>query len=75
MAAPHVSGVVAIMLAGKPGMTYADVRKYLQMASDKNSVVKAGTTCGGTKDSTFPNNIFGWGRVNAYWAIYYVNNA
>lgn len=58
MAAPQVAGIVAIMLSVKPDLTPEQARTILQQtatADDKTGVV--------------PNNIFGYGRVNAPEAL------
>ncbi|TMW69609.1 hypothetical protein Poli38472_001765 [Pythium oligandrum] len=65
MATPHVSGVVALLLAAKPGLTYDQVKDALIKNVDTATLKAAGQTCGGTKDGVFPNNNFGYGRLNA----------
>ncbi|GLD95500.1 hypothetical protein PINS_up004178 [Pythium insidiosum] len=64
MATPHVSGAVALLLAAKPGIKYEDVRSALIKGVDTATLKPAGKTCGGTSDGTFPNNNFGYGRLN-----------
>ncbi|TMW66045.1 hypothetical protein Poli38472_003810 [Pythium oligandrum] len=65
MATPHVSGVVALLLKAKPGLTYDQVKDALIHGVDTSSLASTGATCGNTKDGVFPNNMYGYGRVNA----------
>ncbi|TMW69593.1 hypothetical protein Poli38472_001749 [Pythium oligandrum] len=65
MATPHVSGVVALLLKAKPGLKYDEVKAALTSGVDTASLKPAGQTCGGKADGTFPNNNFGYGRINA----------
>jgi uncharacterized repeat protein (TIGR01451 family) len=55
MAAPHVAGVVALMLQADPTLTVAEIEEILS-----SSAVPLG--------ETIPNNASGWGRVDAYEA-------
>ncbi|OQR99581.1 serine protease family S08A [Thraustotheca clavata] len=80
MAAPHVSGVVALMKSVQKGLTYNQIYSYLTTTTvqsvlkpepdqwvlrDKNHTVYPGApNCGGVSDATFPNNRYGYGRVN-----------
>ncbi|HMT12582.1 MAG TPA: S8 family serine peptidase, partial [Ignavibacteria bacterium] len=54
--APLTAGVCALILSAHPELTPAQVMEALKMTADK-------------KDS--PNNVFGWGLVNAYNAALY----
>jgi uncharacterized repeat protein (TIGR01451 family) len=56
MATPHVSGVVALMLQANPELDFDNVVKIL-----KQTAVPIG--------NPVPNNIAGWGRVDAYAAL------
>uniref|UniRef100_K3X3W8 subtilisin n=1 Tax=Globisporangium ultimum (strain ATCC 200006 / CBS 805.95 / DAOM BR144) TaxID=431595 RepID=K3X3W8_GLOUD len=69
MAAPHVAGVVALLLNANPSLKFADVKRILTTTVDTATLKSAGRTCGGTRDGTFPNNNFGYGRVNALKAL------
>ncbi|TMW69623.1 hypothetical protein Poli38472_001779 [Pythium oligandrum] len=69
MATPHVAGVVALLLSAKPGLTFDQVKTTLTQTVDTASLKPAGKTCGDTKDGTFPNNMYGYGRINALNAI------
>ncbi|GAB9477672.1 hypothetical protein Gpo141_00014792, partial [Globisporangium polare] len=69
MATPHVAGVVALLLQNNPSLTFAQVKTLLTTTTDTSTLKAAGYTCGGTADGTFPNNNFGYGRVNALKAV------
>jgi subtilisin family serine protease/O-antigen ligase len=56
MAAPHVTGVVALLLQADPGLTQDEIERLLETTA---------TPVGGA----VPNNDAGWGLVNAYRAV------
>lgn len=58
MAAPQVSGIVALMLEQNPALTPETVRSILQQTAVKDTFVK-----------TTPNNLYGWGKVDALAAL------
>ncbi len=58
MAAPHVVGVIALMLQASPDLT-----------SNLNSLSYAITSTAVRLGSPIPNNDYGWGRVDAYNAV------
>ncbi|RQM27258.1 hypothetical protein B5M09_009651 [Aphanomyces astaci] len=79
MAAPHVAGVVAIIKSVDPTASYDAVYKYLTATTDQkelnttepetwyltnNRTLPGAPNCGGVKDTAWPNNRFGHGRVN-----------
>ncbi len=57
MAAPHVAGTAALMYAAVPNLTVPAARFAL------TSTVTRPTT------DTYPNNLYGWGRIDAYRAV------
>jgi hypothetical protein len=57
MAAPHVAGAAALMYAAVPDLTIPAARFAL------TSTVTRPTT------DTYPNNLYGWGRIDAYRAV------
>ncbi len=65
MAAPHVAGMVALLWSANPTLigdydaTYALIRDSAHALSD--------TRCGDAPDG--PNNIYGYGRIDAYNAV------
>lgn len=69
MATPHVTGVVALMLSARPGLNYAQVKSALIGTTDKSTLKPTNMACGNTPDGKFPNNHYGYGRVNALNAV------
>jgi subtilisin family serine protease len=68
--APYVTGVVALMLSVNKNLSFTQVRDILTSTTDRAPIIKpSGMTCGGTTDSTYPNNQCGYGRVNALKAV------
>lgn len=57
MAAPHVAGTAALMYSARPDLTIAAARFAL-----------TSTTTRPTTD-TYPNNLYGWGRIDAFRAV------
>jgi subtilisin family serine protease len=64
MAAPHVSGTVALIWSAAPGLR-GDIASTETLLDDSATDVDA-LDCGGTIDD---NNTFGEGRLNAYQAV------
>lgn len=69
MATPHVTGTIALYLSAKPTATFAQVKNALQAASVTTTLVTTGLSCGGITDRVYPNNIFGYGRIDAFSAL------
>jgi len=68
MACPHVAGVVALLKANNPSLTFAQVTAALYGQASHN-VVSTGMNCGGINESQFPNMAFGHGEVDALSAL------
>ena len=67
MAAPHVAGVVALLLSKKPNVSVTEVRKCIR---DGAVPTKSNAqSCGGLPDDKFPNFHAGYGRVSAPEAL------
>jgi subtilisin family serine protease len=67
MATPHVSGAVAVLLSARPALrgNIAGIRNVLnQSAFHINSA-----TCDPTAPATWPNNVFGFGRLDVKNAV------
>ncbi|KAL4088170.1 hypothetical protein PRIC1_012597 [Phytophthora ramorum] len=64
MAAPHLAGTIALALSARPGFCFDSMKSILLSSTDR-ALPKAVLTCGGTSDATFPNNQYGYGRINA----------
>lgn len=69
MAGPHVVGLVALLMSAEPRLIgrVADVRKLVELSAVQT--ITTVQTCGGTAVSDIPNNITGWGRVDALNAV------
>jgi subtilisin family serine protease len=65
MAAPHVAGVIALLVSEKPLLDMGEANMYMNSWATTEGVVSPGANCGDVNDSTFPNNVFGYGIVNA----------
>ncbi len=58
MATPHVTGVIALMFEKNPGLDYATIYDIItNLAADHPA------------GHTYPNNDYGWGRINALLAV------
>ena len=69
MAAPHVSGSIALMLSHLPDLSYDEIYKALTSTSYRTLSSNFDRRCGGISDSVFPNNVFGYGLINSENAI------
>lgn len=68
IAAAHVAGTVALMLAANPNLDYGSVRSQLLTTTTQTGLAQqygSNYTCGGTTDNNWPNNQFGNGLLNA----------
>ncbi|KAG2773983.1 hypothetical protein JG687_00013965 [Phytophthora cactorum] len=64
MAAPHFAGTIALALSARPGFCFDSLKEVLTSSTDR-SLPTTALTCGGISDTVFPNNEYGYGRVNA----------
>jgi len=69
MACPHAAGVLALMQAHTPSLTYAQAKAKLESSANRTAPVGSGQTCGGISDNVWPNNVFGHGRMDAVAAL------
>lgn len=73
MAAPHVVGLVALLISARPEL--AGQVTYLRQIIERTSKPNIGIPfyvqpdCGGISYTTIPNNHFGWGRIDAARAL------
>lgn len=72
MAGPHVAGLAALLISAEPRLKgrVMDMRTLIERTAiaDVKTTATA-STCGGTDAATIPNNIFGYGRVDALAAV------
>lgn len=70
MACPHVSGVVALMKQKNRAATFSQIFNAITNTAERTGLNKSGAaTCGGTSADVYPNNIFGYGRIDAVRAV------
>ena len=68
MAAPHVSGAVALLWSAVPSLKgkVCETEAYLTRSAVPRTSAQA---CGGIPGNEAPNNTFGWGRLDVYAAM------
>ncbi|RHY12894.1 hypothetical protein DYB25_012467 [Aphanomyces astaci] len=69
MATPHVSGAIALYLSANEGATYDQVYTALTNNVDTNTLSPPDKSCGGIPNTQYPNNLFGYGRLNVFKAV------
>ncbi|RHY42709.1 hypothetical protein DYB34_012094 [Aphanomyces astaci] len=69
MASPHVTGAVALYLSRNKGAKYADVYRAFTTSVDTSTLTADNKNCGGVADERYPNNNYGYGRINVARAI------
>jgi subtilisin family serine protease len=64
MAAPHVTGLIALLLDAQPALPgqVDQIEALLRGAASPRTTTE---TCGGVPGSAVPNNTFGWGLIDA----------
>ncbi len=67
MAAPHVAGLVALLIDAAPELS-GDVDRLEQIIQDTALIRTSNEGCGGDGPQSVPNNTYGWGRIDAYAA-------
>jgi hypothetical protein len=68
MAAPHVSGVAALLISAQPQLS-GQVDQLEELISRSAFPLTSDQECGGVSGSSIPNNTFGYGRVDAMEAL------
>ncbi len=68
MAGPHVAGLVALVISAKPEMAgnVDGVETVIEQSALHLTTTQG---CGGDAGNAVPNNVFGWGRIEALAAI------
>lgn len=59
---PITAGIIALLLSARPDLTPIQIRHILRNTSDAVDISRFPNT---------PNNFTGWGRINAYKALFY----
>jgi subtilisin family serine protease len=68
MAAPHVAGLVALLVSAKPAL--AGDPDALEAAITQAALPKTTNQgCGDDSPTSVPNNVYGWGRIDALAAF------
>jgi serine protease AprX len=64
MAGPHVAGMVALLLSADPALAgnVENIEAVIRGAASQPAT--SSQVCGGLSASNFPNNTFGWGRID-----------
>ncbi|RHY82672.1 hypothetical protein DYB26_013009 [Aphanomyces astaci] len=69
LAAPHVSGAIALYLSANNGASYDQVYRALTENVDTNTLTPPNKNCGDIPNTQYPNNLFGHGRLNIFEAV------
>jgi serine protease AprX len=72
MASPHTAGAAALLWSVKPAVRGLVGISRCLISQSARSIVQLASpqTCGGTSGTDRPNNLFGWGLIDAYDAIH-----
>jgi len=69
MAAPHVTGLVALLLSARPDLI--GQVDQIENIIERNALPRTSLeTCGGIPAGQIPNNTYGWGRIDAYETLF-----
>jgi serine protease AprX len=68
MAAPHVAGLVALVISANPSLA-GQVDTIEDLIEQTAVRLTTNQGCGGDGPQTVPNNVFGWGRIDALAAV------
>jgi len=69
MAAPHVTGLVALLLSARPDLI-GQVDQIENIIERSALPRTTSETCGGIPAGQIPNNTYGWGRIDAYETLF-----
>ena len=70
MAGPHVAGLVALLISTHPGLA-GDVDLIEEVIEQTAVPLTSSQGCGGIGPTEVPNNVYGWGRIDALAAFNY----
>jgi serine protease AprX len=68
MAAPHVAGLAALLMSAQPALK-GQVSQLEDLIEHSAVPRTSSQTCGGVPGSNIPNNVYGWGRIDALAAF------
>lgn len=68
MAGPHVAGLVALVISAEPALA-GNVDGVETVIEQSALALTTTQGCGGDTGDAVPNNVFGWGRIDALGAI------
>ncbi len=68
MAAPHVAGLVALLISAQPSLS-GQVDQIEQLITTSAIPRTTSQICGGIPGTQVPNNTYGWGRIDALAAF------
>ncbi len=68
MASPHVAGLVALLISARPYLR-GNVDAIEQIIQDTAVPLTTTQSCGTDTATSIPNNVFGYGRINALQTI------
>jgi len=68
MAAPHVAGLVALLISAQPSLS-GQVDQIEQLITQSALPRTTSQICGGIPGTQVPNNTYGWGRIDALTAF------
>jgi subtilisin family serine protease len=68
MAGPHVAGLVALLISASPGLA-GDVDVIEDVIEQTALPLTSSQGCGGIGPTEVPNNVYGWGRIDALAAF------
>lgn len=68
MAGPHVAGMAALLISAEPALR-GQVDQIEALIEHTAAPVEVSGDCGGIDGQTVPNNLYGWGRIDALAAL------
>ena len=68
MAAPHVAGLVALLISADPALA-GQVDELERIITESALPLTSDQNCGTDTPTSVPNNVYGWGRIDALAAF------